>query len=141
MYIPQYRLADTHKAALDKQIDEWLKMGVIQPSNSRYNSPIFVVPKKNGENRYVLDYRALNASSHDDRYTMRTVDECIAEIGKSGSTIFSTMDLSSGYHQMLLERNSRAAISAMGATAFMILGFASRGVKFGTESGTVPSMM
>ncbi len=35
----------------------------------------------------------------------------------------------------------RAGILAMGATAFMILGFASRGVKFGTESGTVPSMM
>ena len=103
VYIPQYRLADTHKTALNAQIDEWLKMGVIQPSNSRYNSPIFVVPKKNGENRYVLDNRALNANSHDDRYTMRTVDECIAEIGKSGSTIFSTMDLSSGYHQMLLK--------------------------------------
>ena len=116
VYIPQYRLADTHKVALDKQIDEWLKMGVIQPSNSRYNSPIFVVPKKNGENRYVLDYRALNANSHDDRYTMRTVDECIAEIGKSGSTIFSTMDLSSGYHQMLLDKGSRAA------TAFTVPG-------------------
>ena len=116
VYIPQYRLADTHKLALDKQIDEWLKMGVIQPTNSRYNSPIFVVPKKNGENRYVLDYRALNANSHDDRYTMRTVDECIGEIGKSGSTIFSTMDLSSGYHQMLLDKNSRAA------TAFTVPG-------------------
>ncbi len=68
--IPQYRFADTHKAALDKQIDEWLKMGVIQPSNSRYNSPIFVVRKKNEENRYMLDYRALNTNSHDDRYTM-----------------------------------------------------------------------
>ena len=116
VYIPQYRLADTHRVALNAQIDEWLKMGIIQPSNSRYNSPIFVVPKKNGENRYVLDYRALNANSHDDRYTMRTVDECIAEIGKSGSTIFSTMDLSSGYHQMLLEAKSRPA------TAFTVPG-------------------
>ena len=107
VYIPQYRLADTHKVQLEAQIDEWLKMGIIQPSKSRYNSPIFVVPKKNGDNRYVLDYRALNANSHDDRYTMRTVDECIGEIGKARSTIFSTMDLSSGYHQMLLEPASR----------------------------------
>ncbi len=75
MYVPQYWLADTHKQALDKQIDKWLKIGVIQPTNSRYNSPIFFVPKKTGENRYLLDYRALNANSHDDRYTMRTVDQ------------------------------------------------------------------
>jgi len=47
---------------------------------------------------------------------MCTVDKCIAEIGKSGSTIFSTMDLSSGYHQMLLDKNSRAA------TAFTVPG-------------------
>ena len=116
VYIPQYRLPDTHKVKLEEQVDEWLKMGIIQPSNSRYNSPIFVVPKKNGENRYVLDYRAVNAHSHDDRYTMRTVDECIAEIGKSKSSIFSTMDLSSGYHQMLLDKNSRQA------TAFTVPG-------------------
>jgi hypothetical protein len=86
-------------------------MGVIQPSNSRYNSPIFVVPKINGENWYVLDYRALNTNLHGNHYTMRTVDECIAEIGKSGSTIFSTMDFSSGYQQMLLDHNSRAAMA------------------------------
>jgi hypothetical protein len=67
VYVPQYRLADMHsRLALDKQINEWLKIGVIQPTNSRYNSPIFVVPNKNGKNRYVLDCRALNANSHDD---------------------------------------------------------------------------
>ncbi len=116
VYIPQYRLPDTHKIKLEEQVDEWLKMGIIQPSNSKYNSPIFVVPKKNGENRYVLDYRAVNAHSHDDRYTMPTVDECIAEIGKSKSSIFSTIDLSSGYHQMQLDKNSRQV------TAFTVPG-------------------
>jgi len=50
VYIPQYRLPDTHKLKLEQQVDEWLKMGIIQPSNSKYNSPIFVVPKKNGKN-------------------------------------------------------------------------------------------
>ncbi len=107
VYILQYRLPDTHKLKLEQQVDEWLKMGIIQPSNSKYNSPIFVVPKKNCKNRYVLDYRALNAHSHDDRHTMRTVDACIAESGKSKSSIFSTMDLSIGYHQMLLDKNCR----------------------------------
>jgi hypothetical protein len=107
IYVKQFRIADTHYANLEKQVAEWLKMGVIQPANSRYNSPIFVVPKKDGSARYVLDYRAVNANSQDDRYTMQTVDECISQIGKSNSTIFSTLDLTSGYHQMLLEPKSR----------------------------------
>ena len=47
---------------------------------------------------------------------MGTVDECIAEIGKSGSTILSTMDLSSWYLQMLLEAQSCPA------TAFTVPG-------------------
>ena len=106
IYVKQFRIADTHYTNLEKQVAEWLKMGVIQPANSRYNSPIFVVPKKDGTARYVLDYRALNANSQDDRYTMQTVDECIAQIGKANSTIFSTLDLTSGYHQMLLEPKS-----------------------------------
>ena len=106
-YVKQFRIADTHYTNLEKQIAEWLKMGVIQPANSRYNSPIFVVPKKDGSARYVLDYRAVNANSQDDRYTMQTVDECISQIGKANSTIFSTLDLTSGYHQMLLEPKSR----------------------------------
>ena len=107
IYVKQFRIADTHYTNLEKQVAEWLKMGVIQPANSRYNSPIFVVPKKDGSARYVLDYRALNANSQDDRYTMQTVDECISQIGKANSSIFSTLDLTSGYHQMLLEPKSR----------------------------------
>ena len=38
---------------------------------------------------------------------MQTVDECINEIGKAQSSIFSTLDLTSGYHQMLLDPKSR----------------------------------
>jgi hypothetical protein len=83
------------------QIKEWLKMGVVKPSNSPYNSPIFVVPKKDGSPGYVLDFRKLNSNSQTDKYSMKTVEECIGDIGRSGSTIFSTLDLSSGFWQLV----------------------------------------
>jgi hypothetical protein len=41
-----YRYLEIHKKEVDEQIKEMLKTGIIQNSNSPYNSPIWVVPKK-----------------------------------------------------------------------------------------------
>jgi hypothetical protein len=68
---------------------------------------MFMVPKKDGSLRVVQDFRELNAASHDDRYSMKTVIECIGDIGRAKSTIFSTLDLTHGFWQMPLEEQSR----------------------------------
>jgi len=107
IYRKQFRIPEAHQQSLNKQIDEWVKIGIIEPCFSRYNSPIFIVPKKDGSFRFVLDYRALNENSLDDRYNMKDVGECIGEIGRAGSTIFSTMDLTSGFWQLPLDQASR----------------------------------
>ena len=106
-YIKQFRIPEAHRSHLEEQIKEWLKIGIIEPTHSRFNSPIFVVPKKDGTHRFVLNYRALNDNSLDDRYTMKDVNECIGDIGRAGSTIFSTMDLTSGFWQLPLQHASR----------------------------------
>ena len=67
------------------QVKEWLKMGAIIPTNSPYNFPIFNVPKKDGSPHYGLDFCKLNANSHTDKYSIKTVEECIDNIGRSGS--------------------------------------------------------
>ncbi len=38
---------------------------------------------------------------------MKDVQECISEIGRAGSTIFTTLDLTSGFQQMALDPKSR----------------------------------
>jgi len=106
-YIKQFRIPEAHRDALVSQVKDWLKLGIIEPANSRFNSPIFVVPKKDGTMRFVLDFRALNSNSHDDRYTMKDVSECIGDIGRAGSHIFSTLDLTAGFWQMPLDEKSR----------------------------------
>ena len=106
IYVKQFRIAEAYRAGLFEQVKTWLALGVIKPSQSKYNNPIFVVPKKTGKPRYVLDYRQLNKASVEDKYSMRTVDECIADIGYAGSSIFSIMDLSNAFHQMLLDDDS-----------------------------------
>ena len=92
IYVKQFRIAEAYRAGLFEQVKTWLALGVIKPSQSKYNNPIFVVPKKTGKPRYVLDYRQLNKASVEDKYSMRTVDECIADIGYAGSFIFSIIE-------------------------------------------------
>ena len=92
---------------MEKHAVEWLKLGVIEPAQSKYNSPIFTVAKKNGGIVLVQDFWALNAETHIDKYCMRDVMECIKEIGWSGSTIFPTLDLTARFWQMLLETSSQ----------------------------------
>ncbi len=107
VYVKQFRIPEAHQSYLQDQIREWLKLGIIQPSTSRYNSPVFLVQKKDGSYRVVQDFRSLNSNTYVDKYSMKDVQECISEIGLAGSTIFTTLDLTSGFWQMALDPKSR----------------------------------
>jgi hypothetical protein len=106
VYRKQFKIPDAHSDFISKSIDDWIKLGVVRRTNSMYNSPIFCVPKKNGTGlRIVQDFRELNLHSHIDKYSMKEINECIGDIGRAGSTIFSTLDLTSGFWQMPLHPN------------------------------------
>jgi hypothetical protein len=107
IYVKQFKIPDAHLQEIEKNVVEWLKLGVVQPTRSKFNSPLFLVGKKDGGLRVVQDFRALNAQSVIDKYSMKDINECIGEIGKAGSTIFSTLDLTSGFWQMLLKPKCR----------------------------------
>jgi hypothetical protein len=50
----------------------------------------------------VQDFRELNQNSHIDKYSMKEITECIGDIGQANSTIFTPLDLTSGFWQMQL---------------------------------------
>ena len=117
VYRKQFKIPEAHQNFIEQSLDEWLKLGVVKRANSLYNSPIFCVPKKQGQGlRVVQDFRELNNHSHIDKYSMKEITECIGDIGRANSTIFSTLDLTSGFWQMQLEEKSQPL------TAFTIPG-------------------
>ena len=68
-------------------------------------SPIVIVPKSSGEVRICVDMREANKAVKREKHLMPTIDDLVADL--NGATVFSKLDLSSGYHQLELAPESR----------------------------------
>lgn len=113
-----YRFPETHKELVLKEMDKLLKLKVISHSKSHFNSPVWVVPKKDDEMgkqwRIVIDYRALNKITIPDRYPLPNIADIIDQLGKA--KFFSVLDLVSGFHQIEIKPEDRYK------TAFTVCG-------------------
>lgn len=109
--LPQYRIPEKHKQEVAKQIDKLLKGDVIEPSISPYNSPLLLVPKKSLEGsaeklfRLCIDYRQLNKNLQPYQFPLPRIDEILDQLGSA--KYFSTLDLSQGFHQVLIDKKDR----------------------------------
>ena len=103
VYTKQYRYPPIHKEEINKQIEALLDNGTISPSDSPYNSPLWIVPKKpdslgNKRWRMVIDYRTLNEKTIGDAYPLPNITEILDQLGST--KYFSVFDLASGFHQI-----------------------------------------
>ncbi|XP_028807167.1 uncharacterized protein LOC114761882 [Neltuma alba] len=93
-----YRMSPSKLAELKKQIEELLEKGFVRPSVSPWGSPVLFVKKKDGSMRLCIDYRQLNKVTIKNKYPLPRIDDLLDQL--SGASIFSKIDLRSGYHQL-----------------------------------------
>ncbi|CAM5151787.1 unnamed protein product [Natator depressus] len=86
------------KTAIEWEIQDMLQMVVIRPSGSAWASPVVLVPKSDGEIRFCMDCRKLNAVTRPDNYPMPRTDELLEKLG--WAQFISTLDLTKGYWQV-----------------------------------------
>lgn len=117
VYVKPYRLPQSSKQEVNKQVQRMLNNDIIEPTNSEWNSPILLVPKKSdGDKRWrlVVDYRKVNESIQDDKFPLPNITDILDSL--SGSLYFSHLDLHQGFYQCMLKPESRDVTSFVTST-------------------------
>jgi hypothetical protein len=102
-YAP-YRLNPEKASLVEKEIIEMLRLGIIEPSDSPWASPIVLVPKPDGSIRLCTDYRRLNKLTVPDPFPLPRVEDLVDRVGQA--KFLTKVDMTRGYWQVPLTDNS-----------------------------------
>lgn len=119
-----YRLSPGKQAIVEEQLREMISAGVVEPSHSGWASPVVLPPKKDGGHRFCVDFRKVNAVTETDAYPLPNINEILESL--SGASLFSTIDLNSGYWQVPMDPDSKAKtafITHLGLYHFNVMPF------------------
>nr|GFA87711.1 putative reverse transcriptase domain-containing protein [Tanacetum cinerariifolium] len=93
-----YRLAPSEMKELAEQLKELSDKGFIRPSSSPWGAPVLFVKKKDVSFRMCIDYWELNKMTVKNRYPLPRIDDLFDQL--QGSSVYSKIDLRSGYNQL-----------------------------------------
>lgn len=102
--IRPYRLPQSQSEFIKNETEKMLQNSIIKRSKSPWNFPLLVVPKKGPQKfRLVIDYRKLNDVTIGDAFPLPNITDIFDQLGFC--QYFSSLDLATGYHQVLLHPN------------------------------------
>ncbi|GKB24821.1 putative reverse transcriptase domain-containing protein [Tanacetum coccineum] len=93
-----YRLAPSEMKELSAQLQELSEKGFIRPSSSPWGAMVLFFKRKYDSFQMCIDYRELNKLTVKNRYPLPRIDDLFDQL--QGSSVYSKIDLRSGYHQL-----------------------------------------
>ena len=104
----QYPLTPQERQEATRQVSEMMDAGILEPSDSPFSFPVIMVKKKDGSMRLVCDLRRLNAQTvYQAGPPHITIDDLQLTLGSKGAKIISSIDLRSGYNQLVMKESDR----------------------------------
>jgi hypothetical protein len=93
-----YRMSVNELVELKKQIAKLQSKEFIRPSSSPWGAPVLFVEKKDGTQQMCVDYHSLNEVTIKSKYPLPRIEDLFDQM--KGASVFSKVDLRSGYHQL-----------------------------------------
>ena len=103
---------------------ENLSKGFITPSQAPYSSPVLFVQKPNGDLRFCVDYRKLNAITKRNGYTLPLMEEVLGQM--NGCKHLTRLDIIAAFNKLRMHPDSEdytTFITALGAYKYKVLPF------------------
>nr|CDJ98353.1 RNA-directed DNA polymerase (reverse transcriptase) domain containing protein [Haemonchus contortus] len=100
------RIPTRFQKELDEHINKLLQSGRIVESDTPWVQNTVLVKKKDGSLRVCLDFRPLNDITIPDHYPLPRIEDLLEKV--AGNQFYTTLDLASGYMQLLLNSASQA---------------------------------
>ena len=104
---PARQQTDPKQKEIRVQVAKMLDLGVIRPSQAEYYSQVHLTPKSNGKWRFCIDYRPLNLACKGMGWPIPNIEQMIQRLGQKRAKYYAKIDLTSGYHQAPLAKDSR----------------------------------
>ena len=101
----QYPAPYSLKKNIKQEIENMIKLDIIEPCNSTYASPVVMVSKSDGTYRFCCNFCKLNSITVSDAEPIGNQEEIFSKMAQS--KYFTKIDLSTGYCQIKMKKSSQ----------------------------------
>ena len=119
---PPRRIPASIKEQVERQKEQMMRDGVIEPSDSPWCSPVVLARKKDGSFRFCVDMRAVNSVTRGLAHPLPRVDDALDSL--AGARWYTTLDLATGYWQVEIapeDREKTAFTTGRGLHQFRVM--------------------
>ena len=119
-----YRMSPYKLQKVKEYLNENLSKGFITPSQAPYSSPVLFALKANGDLRFCVDYRKLNAITKRNRYPLPLIEEVIGKL--VGCKHLTRLDIIAAFNKLRMHPDSEdltTFITALGSYKYHVLPF------------------